>query len=249
MNQELTPEIKAWLDTDPASRDLMAGATLLLRITKNQILYTNIIRNLSGKADLIEYHLQKAYNLRVQEVTKVQVKEMLVAVDKIDKRCGLSTVQESTTTHSEFQRGKRSDHDSLPQEIQKLYEDNALIMKRMRDCHAKLRLINSDNSSCPDSDRYPYAKEIIELDTKYRSNWNIYDHYITGTHPDTTAEATDPRDASKRATKLINLNKGRYRQTHDEELGKKILEWYNQILTPSEKLTSELQQLGLLTNE
>lgn len=42
---ELTPKIKEWLDTEPSDRDIMAGAEILLRITRNRILYTNIVRN------------------------------------------------------------------------------------------------------------------------------------------------------------------------------------------------------------
>jgi len=60
MEKELTPVIKAWLDTDKDKRDLMQGATVLLQITKNKILFNNIVRNLSGSADIIEYHLQKS---------------------------------------------------------------------------------------------------------------------------------------------------------------------------------------------
>ena len=54
---ELTPQIKEWLDTEPSQRNLQRGADLLLRITRNKILYTNITRNIARHGGTIEYHL------------------------------------------------------------------------------------------------------------------------------------------------------------------------------------------------
>jgi hypothetical protein len=247
MEKELTPAIKAWLDTDPDKRDLMLGATMLLQITRNNILFNNVTRNLTKKADVIQYHLQRAYNIRLQDYTKAQVKEMLVTVDAIDKSHALSKSQDST--RSQFQNGRRADHDTLPAEIQQLYVDNASILRQMRECHTKLRLINSDNSTCPDSDRYAFAKEIISLDKKYRQNWYTYDHYIPGSATsvsETASEPSDARAASARAKKLINLNKAKYAASRDAELAKKMKEWFAQVLNPSQKMLDELMALAII---
>ena len=32
-------------------------------------------------------------------------------------------------------------------------------------------------SPFPDGDRYPFVKELIELDAKYHANWEKYDTY------------------------------------------------------------------------
>lgn len=50
---ELTPKIKEWLETEPSKRDLMKGAELLLRITRNRIMYANITRNIARHAGTI----------------------------------------------------------------------------------------------------------------------------------------------------------------------------------------------------
>lgn len=244
MSLELTPDIKAWLDTPAAQRDILAGAMLLLRINHNMITYNNIVRNPASGAALLEYELQKAYNVRVQEITREEVKKMLVQVDAINQARGLDK-EPTATTRSTFQQGRRADHDQLPAYVQAWYVENADLMKRMRDCHTHLRLINADNSSCPDSDRYPYAKEIIALDRQYRDNWNKYDHYVAGS--DTTEIAVDRCSDAKKALRMINLNKGRYAATRSESLGAHLVEWYNQIATPSEQLTAELTALGLLS--
>lgn len=240
---ELTPQIQKWLDTPAAERDLHEGAELLLRVTRNRILYNNITRNPPKYAEAIEYHLQKIYNRRVADITHQQVRSMMGEVEKINTARGLDKTREGGRT--ELQRGKRADHDELPDEIKQRYADNADIMRRMRECHTRLRMISPDTSTCPDSDRYPWAKEIIALDRKYRENWNIYDHYIKGT-PVATAEAvTDPRTESRNAEKLCHLLLGKYSRTPDGALAGRIREAYGRILSPSDSLRKKMADAGL----
>ena len=82
---------------------------------------------------------------------------------------------------ADFKAGKRADHDDFPAEIQALYVENLDIVHRMRELHLKLRTLSLDNATCPDSERYPFLKEIIALDKKRVENWDIYDHFIVGT--------------------------------------------------------------------
>lgn len=195
---ELTPKIQEFLNTDPDKRDIRAGAELLLRISpRNRILHDNIVRNPARNAKLLEYHLQKELKKRLIETTHEEVQSMMVQVDAIAEQRGFNRPE-----RSEFQKGKRADHDELPPEVQQLYVDNADIMRRMRDAHTKLRMINSSNSTCPDSDRYPLAKAIIAYDKQYRDNWNVYDHYVKGTPVASTARAVDPRTAAKTRPRL-----------------------------------------------
>ena len=82
---------------------------------------------------------------------------------------------------AEFRAGKRTDHDSLPEDVQALYVENLDIVHRMRELHLKLRSLSLDGATCPDSERYPFLKEIIALDKKRVQNWDIYDHFVPGT--------------------------------------------------------------------
>ena len=77
----------------------------------------------------------------------------------------------------DFKRGRRADHDSLPPEIQALYVENLSVLRRMREVHLRLRNLSLETATCPDSERYPFLKELIDLDKKYRSNWQGYDNY------------------------------------------------------------------------
>jgi hypothetical protein len=95
---------------------------------------------------------------------------------------------------AEFKAGKRADHDLLPVEIQALYVENLDIINRMRELHLKLRTMSLDDATCPDSERYPFLKEIIALDKKRVENWDVYDHFIPGTPVDEGAAAPEPED-------------------------------------------------------
>lgn len=242
---ELTPKIKEWLDTEPEKRDLEAGAELLLRVSRNRILYANVRQNIKAKASTIEYHLNKIYVKRLHDTTHKQVHEMMVKVDAIDRARGLSK-PEASVQRSDFQRGKRADHDELPELIQQLYVENGTIIRRMRDIHTKLRLISPDNSTCPDSDRYPLAKHLIELDSVYRENWNKYDHYIKGTPAETVAAVKEDRTTQLNAAKYCNLMLGKYSRNKSEEIGARIKESYASIDTPSAALTEKMKSAGLL---
>ena len=241
---ELTPDIKQWLDTPPESRSLEAGATILLRVTRNRILYDNIIRKSNLKA--LEYHLNKIYTRRQISETREQVREMIGQVEQIAGARSLSA-----SGRTEMQRGRRADHDSLPEEIRKLYDENTEIMRRMRECHTHLRLINESNSSCPDNDRYPWAKQIIAYDRQYRDNWNRYDNYVPGTPPAAAQLAVDPRTASANAAKTCNMLLGKYMKldTPDPRLADRIREAYARVASPTIALSQKMAAAGLIQDK
>ena len=241
INLELTPKIKEWLDTDPSERDIRAGAELLLRINRNRIIYDNIMRNPARHAATLEYQMKKILKQRLIDTTHEEVAQMMTEVDAIARQHGLSKSQ-----RSEFQRGKRADHDQLPPEVQQLYVDNADIMRRMREAHTRRRMINSTNSTCPDSDRYPLAKDIIRLDLQYRDNWNLYDHYVKGTPLSATIRAVDSRTASKNAVKTINLLLGKYAKQPSDSQAERIRDIYSRIENPSARLKAKMSELGLV---
>lgn len=243
---ELTPKIQQWLALDADKRDIREGAEILLRISRNRILYENIIRNPQRNASLLEYHLLKILKRRLIDTTHEEVQSMMKKVEAIDARYALSKPQPQQSQRSAFQKGKRADHDQLPTEVQKLYVDNAKLMLRMREAHTRLRMINPQNSTCPDSDRYPLAKAIIEYDLKYRDNWNLYDHYVPGTPLAATVRAVDPRTAQKNAAKTLNLLLGKYAKQPSEAQAARIRELYASIPAPSEALKQKMAAANLL---
>lgn len=173
MDNKFTELIKKWLETPNDQRDYAVGALYLLKLSGNQIMYRNLVPNPSARAEFLEYQLQKYYNFRVQSLTHEQVEEMQQQVDEI-----VAEHIPLAANAGANQRGKRDDHDSLPDEIKAKYVENLSILRHMREVHLKLRSLSLDAAPCPDSERYPFLKELIELDKKMHKNWEVYDHFV-----------------------------------------------------------------------
>lgn len=174
MDHKFTELIKQWLDTPETERDYSVGALYLLKLSGNQIMYRNIVAQLDRRHDVVEYQLQKYYNFRVQALTHAQVEKMQKEVDVIvADHIPLAAKADETP-----QKGKRLDHDSLPDDIKAKYVENLSLLQRMRELHLRLRSLSLENATCPDSERYPFLKELISLDKKLHANWEAYDHYV-----------------------------------------------------------------------
>lgn len=174
MDHKFTEQIKKWLETPEDERDYTVGVLYLLKLSGNQILYKNIVAALDRRHDFVEHQLQKYYNFRVQALTHAQVEEMAAQVETIVAE----HIPLAAKADEQPQKGKRADHDSLPDEIKAKYVENLSLLQRMRELHLRLRSLSLDNVSCPDSERYPFLKEMISLDKKLHANWEAYDHYV-----------------------------------------------------------------------
>ncbi len=174
MDNNFTRLIKAWLETPSDERDYAIGALYLLKLSGNQIMYRNLIANPKGKAEFIEYQIRKYYNFRVQALTHEEVEEMQKQVDVIVAE----HIPLAAEADKQPQKGKRDDHDTLPDEIKACYVENLSLLQRMRELHLQLRKLSLENATCPDSERYPFLKELIELDKRLHANWETYDHYV-----------------------------------------------------------------------
>lgn len=187
MDNKFTEQVGSWLRAPEDERDYTVGALFLLKLSGNQILYRNIISNLEGRKQVIEYQLQKYYNFRVQQLTHEQVQQMAAQVETIAADNQLTAPQpKEPRRDGPAKMGKRDDHDSLPDDIQALWEENLSLLQRMRELHLKLRTLSLEDSPCPDSERYPFLKELIALDKKRLANWEAYDHFVADAPKKTT---------------------------------------------------------------
>ena len=279
MDNNFTEEVKAWLDMPASERDYDKGALYLLQLSNNQIMYRNLSRNAKKHGDFIEHHIRKYMKFRLERLTHEQVQEMQKKVDKIAILRNLDASSEGSSASSggengegndsasgstetadssdsavsaspKFKAGIRADHDLLPAEIQALYVENASILRKMRELHLTLRNLSLDNVACPDSERYPFLKELIELDKKYHSNWKAYDSFSMVEGASNVAEQRiieDERSLQRNIYRQINLTKGRYKKSPSEALKEKLVNLYKQLASPEESLTEELIALGVLS--
>lgn len=200
MDHKFTEQIKQWLETPEAERDYTVGALYLLKLSGNQILYKNIVAALDKRHDVIEYQLQKYYNFRLQALTHAQVEEMSAQVEAIVTE----HIPLAAEADKQPQKGKREDHDLLPDEIKAKYVENLSLLQRMRELHLRLRSLSLENATCPDSERYPFLKELISLDKKLHANWEAYDHYVPSgpeAEPSRSAKAKRSAAGAKKSAK------------------------------------------------
>mgnify|MGYP004465235201 FL=1 len=199
MDKEFTNKLQTWLSLPREDRDWDEGALMLLQLTGNKIMYRNLSVNPEGKANFIEGKLQQYLEFRLAELTHEQVKEMQHAVEEIVKEH--TEFKSDDNEAKNFKAGKRADHDTLPEEIQALYVENLDIVHRMRELHLKLRTMSTTDSTCADSDRYPFLKEFIKLDKKLHDNWNVYDHFVAKAEMAESAEENETKPKTKKAKK------------------------------------------------
>lgn len=192
MDHKFTEQIKQWLEKPETERDYSVGALYLLKLSGNQIMYRNIIAQIDRRHDVVDYQLQKYYNFRVQALTHAQVEEMAAQVESIVAE----HIPLAATADEQPQKGKRADHDSLPDEIKAKYVENLSLLQRMRELHLRLRSLSLENATCPDSERYPFLKELISLDKKLHANWEEYDRYVA---PGPTAKPSQSATAKRYA--------------------------------------------------
>lgn len=196
MDNQFNTKLQSWLNDD--SRTIEDGCLLLLQMENNQIHYQNLLRH-PNKVAVMKYlvsELQKRLTVRLANITHKEVAEMDEQVKVIVKEhFSYQEAKTEGTSNEEFRKGKRADHDQLPEEIQARYVENLDLLRRMREVHLKLRSLSTEQVSCPDSERYPFLKELIALDKQLHENWNVYDHYVVDETVTAPAPSTSPESS------------------------------------------------------
>lgn len=178
----LTRKIKEILDTPDEQIDIDYAATILLKVNRNRVLNQSIVRR--GNVSKLRYELQKIYDFRFKENALVEVKVLEEKIVPIIKETFPSAEQKEASEN----KGLRADHEQLPDEIKAKYVENQNIFPRMRKLHEQLKLMG-DAKPC---DRYPYLKELVDLDKQLRENWDVYDAFVFPTEPDPNEMQTLP---------------------------------------------------------
>lgn len=172
--KEFTDKLSSFLaSSDDSEQHWHDGNMMLLQLSGNRIMFNNISRNPLHYKDHIRYQLNKYLKFRLAEVTHDEVEQMAKQVEQITEK-HLSQVPAPSKS---FEKGKRADHDALPDEIQALYVENMSLTQRLREVHLKLRSLSLVDAPCPDSERYPFLKELIKIDKQIHENWQKYDNY------------------------------------------------------------------------
>lgn len=199
----LTSQISDWLNASPKQRSLEDGALLLLRLNANRIMYQMILRN--RLAEKLEYELQKHLNIRLHGLTRAEVA-------KVEKQV-MPRLKKELANGEEY-RGRRADHDSLPDKVKALYEKNGTRWRQMHRLFETLKTMR-DAQPC---DRHELVHQLVQLDDAYRTDWEKYDHW---TPEDEEPEAEpEPTEAGVReiiaARKAISYGRKKLASETDE---------------------------------
>ncbi len=243
---ELTEKIKSILEQKIEDVDLNEAALILLKVNRNQILYNNILAK-QWKEKAV-YELQKIYDFRMQEDA---LKETAKMEKKVEKVIELNPeLNEPAKEDEEPVKGKRADHDELPDDIKALFVENLHVFREMRKLHEQLKLMHN-HKPC---DRYPFLKELLELDKQHRANWDAYDAFVFDKKdPEPKKVDTDPEDKIitetvadpklvSAARKYLSSNKAKVAALEGEakqELLAKMQERYSYLVATNSGISDE----------
>ena len=204
LDKEFTKAISVWLSTSRSSRDVVAGAELLLRLTGNRQFYATACVRPDVVHDHVEYELKKHLSIREAghntETLRALERGLLSELSTMEESAVVSVADESTEDDAYVERaageaehvvrrGRRADHDELPEYIQQIVEDNSVRYEQMRVLYNRL-LSMQDAAPC---DRKEDIFQLDKLHKEWGAAWKVYDHYGTA---EALADEQDDEDAA-----------------------------------------------------
>ena len=281
--------VEEWLSKKKHTEaELADGAMMVLQCNRNRAMYNTMMRKPSHYEDKIAYELKKhlAYlqnEMNLDDVKKLEKrilpvigKAIAVTEETADKAtAALGEIPEDSylptlalyseenhkQTDTIVARGKRSDHDSLPDDIRAIWDKNAERYKKIKQAHETCKTLTA---AC---DRYEFTSAIAELWVAYKKDFDTYDHYVlvdvneeAGSQtPDTeevqlTAEDVKAINAarpyiSKNLPKLIALVAAAKQEGFTEAQAQELESWRDRIqqrvdvlIRTKQVITDELRQ-------
>lgn len=282
---KVTKEIQDWLLKDPKTNDMaLPGALLLQRLNPRNMAYRRwlSVANTRPMAIIakIEYELKKHLRYRLDGLTLEEVRRLdqkvvpeanriitegqpeVVKTAAIAAEDSGSSADNADSQETVKSLGKRPDHDQLPDEIKKLWDENGETYKKIKALFEELKSME-DLPSC---DRYEKLQVLASLDTTYLKKMETYDNYVIGSESaqQDTAAATKIGSArsylSKNIDKLAELKTASEAETAtdaDKEAYAALLDKLQQrldiLISASAPITDELkakyENLGLKTQQ
>lgn len=196
MDDKFTQKIQDWLNQPAHERDIVAGAKMLLQLNRNRVLYANIVRRPDRFGEKLEYELRKHLRIRLDgmtlaDVVKMERRVMPQAEKTLKDAPVIST--DAELPQGARGRGRRPDHDSLPAEVQALWDDNFENWRKVKELHERLKGMENAQPC----DRYEYLVLLDEADRRYRDNLARYDGYDRATGSEYTDKAADVQAAQR----------------------------------------------------
>lgn len=259
LDNHFTEKLQTWLNRPHSSEEMIKeGALLLLQLNKNRVLYNNILRQPTRQRyrERLEYELNKHLQIRLAGLTQSEVAAMDARVLKVAESIIASQGDSAGDIQDEqdeetrvLKKGKRPDHDQLPEKIQQLFNSCGGVYKRIRKLHTMLKGMEN-LTSC---DRYEYLKQMDELDEIYRKRMREYDEYKAGTTSASPAsESKNTEQEGKDVNVLLNNERSylkrlkvRLKKAYDERgISEVTYQAYEDMLSEAIPHINKLLSLG-----
>lgn len=218
IDANFTKAIQEWLNTPAADRDITKGATMLLQLNRNRALYNSILSRPAKYSAKLEYELRKHLNIRVHNMAVSDVvameRKVMPRVESTLQHSPHSTVAITSDTDfpdGQVAKGKRADHDSLPEEIKQLWDSNAERYFKINHLFNELKGM-ADAEPC---DRFAKLVILERAESAYRKALELYDGYTPVTSTETIAQSVDRKRVSA-LRKSISTHKTAYAKTDDK---------------------------------
>jgi hypothetical protein len=193
MDKAFTQDIADWLETPREERDVRKGAELLLRINGNRHIYHLAMIRPETAHDHVEADLKKFLQIRLDGHTMESVRQMdselIPKVQNIitTRQAESEDAPEETDDIAPAHRGKRSDHNELPEEIRAIYERGGELFEKIKQIFTELQQMEN----APACDRYEKLKVLKPLVKEYTDGWERYDNYNSDMSQEEAVEAVD----------------------------------------------------------
>lgn len=202
---KFTQKIKQWFDSEHTDENIREGAMLLLQINNNRHLYQQIMLRPQRMLEHLKYELQKHYDYRIKGLSLDEVRkfdgEVTPLLQKgVDSTADADKLAADVAPHLPFvdaentdsidataiiAKGKRADHDQLPDEIKKIWEANCQRWKRIKELFeaCKAYQLSCDRFEGLNAANEEFQKMLLTLKTEYyayKQSMDQYDHAVPG---------------------------------------------------------------------
>lgn len=267
--------------------ELADGAMMVLQCNRNHALYNTIMRRPARYEEKIAYELRKHLRYLKDDMTLDEVKSLEARIlpaignaiietekstDEVAAAMGEAPensilpapaydADNGKQTDAIVARGKRTDHDTLPETIRAIWDKNAERYKKIKQAHETCKTLTA---AC---DRYEFTSAIAELWADYKKDFDTYDHYVlvpvneeAGTQtPDTEEVQLSAEDVkainaarpyiSKNLPKLLALVAAAKQEGFTDKQAKELEGWREKIqqrvdvlVRTKQVITDELRQ-------
>lgn len=211
-------KVEEWLSKKKHTEaELADGAMMVLQCNRNRAMFNTMMRKPSHYEEKMVYELKKhlAYlqnDMNLEDVKNLEkqilpvIHHVVMAVPEEDEGTklpdlALSSEEPYEQTDAVVARGKRTDHDALPEVIRAIWDKNAERYKKIKQAHETCKTLTA---AC---DRYEFTSAMAELWNAYKKDFDTYDHYVLvpgNEEAGTQTPAADEVQLSAEDVKAIN---------------------------------------------